>query len=65
VVRPQEPHHFKGDGFCAEVPHIPERDGQIDLPEGSASNLGTTSWNGAVYGLSADRGMPISSSVDE
>jgi hypothetical protein len=34
MVRPREPHHFKGEGFCAEVPHIPECDGQIDLPEG-------------------------------
>jgi hypothetical protein len=64
VVRPQEPHHFEGEGFGAEVPHVPERDGQIDFPMGSASIPGMTPWNGAVYGLSWDRRMPMSSSVD-
>jgi hypothetical protein len=64
MVRPREPHHFEGEDLCAEVPHIPERDEQIDLPEWSASIPGTTPWNGAVDGLSADRGMPISLSVD-
>jgi hypothetical protein len=64
MVRPREPHHFKGEGFCAEVPHVPECAGQIDLLEGGASILGTTPWNGVVDGLSANRGMPISSSVD-
>jgi hypothetical protein len=34
MVRPREPHHFEGEGFYAEVSHVPERDGQIDLPEG-------------------------------
>jgi hypothetical protein len=34
MVRPREPHHFEGEGFRAEVPHVPECDGQIDLPEG-------------------------------
>jgi hypothetical protein len=34
MVRPREPYHFEGEGFCAEVPHVPERDGQIDLPDG-------------------------------
>jgi hypothetical protein len=34
MVCPREPHHFEGEGFCAEVSHVPERDGQIDLPEG-------------------------------
>jgi hypothetical protein len=47
-----------------KVPHVPECDRQIDLPEGGASIPGTTPWNGAVDDLSADRGMPISSSVD-
>jgi hypothetical protein len=32
-------------------------------PMGSASIPGTTPWNGTVYGLRADRGMPMSSSV--
>jgi hypothetical protein len=32
---------------------------------GSASIPGTTPWNGAVDGLSADHGMPISSIIDE
>jgi hypothetical protein len=32
MVRPREPHHFEGGGFCAEVPHVPVRDKQIDLP---------------------------------
>jgi hypothetical protein len=31
---------------------------------GSASIPGMTPWNGAVYGLSWDRRMPMSSSVD-
>jgi hypothetical protein len=65
MVRPREPHHFEGEDFCVEVPHVLERDGKIDLPEGSASIPGTTPWNGTVDGLSADRGMPILSSVDE
>jgi hypothetical protein len=64
MVRPREPHHFEGEGFCAKVSHVPECDGQIDLPEGSASIPGTTPWNGVIDGLSADCGMPISSSVD-
>jgi hypothetical protein len=64
MVRPREPHHFKGEGFCAEVPHVPECDGQIDLPEGERLDSRCAPWNGAVEGLSADRGMPISSSVD-
>jgi hypothetical protein len=34
MVRPREPHHFEGEGFCVEVSHIPEHDGQIDLPDG-------------------------------
>jgi hypothetical protein len=34
MVHPREPHHFEGEGFCAEVPHVPECDGQIDLLEG-------------------------------
>jgi hypothetical protein len=33
MVSPREPHHFEGEGFCAKVSHIPECDGQIDLPE--------------------------------
>jgi hypothetical protein len=33
VVRPREPHHFEGEGFRAEVPHVPKREGQIDLPD--------------------------------
>jgi hypothetical protein len=64
MVRPREPHHLEGDGFCMEVPHVPECDGQIDLPEGGTSIPGTTPWNGAVDGLSADYKMPISLSVD-
>jgi hypothetical protein len=31
VVRPREPHHFEGEGFRAEVPHVPKHDRQIDL----------------------------------
>jgi hypothetical protein len=34
MVRPREPHHFEGEGFCSEIPHVPECDGQIDLPKG-------------------------------
>jgi hypothetical protein len=63
MVRPREPHHFEGEGFCAEVLHIPNVTGRSTCPMGSASIPGTTPWNGAD-GLSADRGMPISSSVD-
>jgi hypothetical protein len=33
------------------------------FPMVSASIPGTTLWNGTVYGLRADRGMPMSSSV--
>jgi hypothetical protein len=62
-VRPQEPHHFEGEGFCANVSQVPERDRQIDLPMGSASIPGTTSWNGAVDSRSLDREMPMSLSV--
>jgi hypothetical protein len=57
-------HHFKGEGFCAEVPHVPEVTGRSICPWGSTLIPGTIPWNGAVDGLSADRGMPISSSVD-
>jgi hypothetical protein len=64
MVRPREPHHFEGEGFYAKVSHVPERDGKIDLPEGGASIPGMTPWNGAVDGLNADCGMPISSSID-
>jgi hypothetical protein len=64
MVRPREPHHFEGEGFCAEVLHVPECDGQIDLPEGCALIPGTTPWNGVIDSLSTDRGMPISSSID-
>jgi hypothetical protein len=39
--------------------------GRSIYPRGSTSIPGTTPWNGAVDGLNADRGMPISSSVDE
>jgi hypothetical protein len=38
MVRPREPHNFEGEGFCAEVLHVPERDWQIDLPEGERLN---------------------------
>jgi hypothetical protein len=34
MVCPREPHHFEDEGFCAEVPHVPKHDAQIDLPEG-------------------------------
>jgi hypothetical protein len=34
MVHPREPHHFEGEGFYAEVSHVPKCDGQIDLPEG-------------------------------
>jgi hypothetical protein len=27
MIRPRKAHHFKGEGFCVEVPHVPERDG--------------------------------------
>jgi hypothetical protein len=40
MVRPREPHHFEGEGFCAEVLHVPECDGQIDLPEGKRLDSG-------------------------
>jgi hypothetical protein len=33
VVRPREPHHFEGEGFHANVSQVPERDGQIVLPD--------------------------------
>jgi hypothetical protein len=65
MVCPREPHHFEDEDFCAEVLLIPERDGQIDLPEGGASIPGMTPWNGTVDGLSAYCEMPISSSIDE
>jgi hypothetical protein len=42
----------------------PNVTGRSIYPRGSASIPGTTPWNGAVDGLSADRGMPNSSSVD-
>jgi hypothetical protein len=64
MVRPREPHHFEGEGFCADVPHIPERDGQIDLLEGERLDSGYDLVEWRAGGLSADRGMPISSSVD-
>jgi hypothetical protein len=38
--------------------------GRLICPRGSTSIPGMTPWNGTVDGLSADRGMPISSSVD-
>jgi hypothetical protein len=34
MVRPREPHHFGGESFYVEVPHAPECDGKVDLPEG-------------------------------
>jgi hypothetical protein len=34
------------------------------LPDGERLHLGMTPWNGAVNSLSADRMMPMSSSVD-
>jgi hypothetical protein len=64
MVRPREPHHFEGEGFCAEVPLVPNVTGRSICPRGSASIPSMTPWNGAVDGLSADRRMPISSSVD-
>jgi hypothetical protein len=64
MVRPREPHHFEGKGFCAEVSHVPNVTGRSIRLRGSASIPGTAPWNGAVDGLNADRGMPISSSVD-
>jgi hypothetical protein len=64
MVRPREPLHFEGEHFCAEFLHVPECDGRSICPRGSTSIPGTTIWNGAIDGLSADRGMPISSSVD-
>jgi hypothetical protein len=64
MVHPREPHHFEVEGFCAEVPHVPECDGQIDLPEGERldSRYDPVEW--LIDSLSADRGMPISTSVD-
>jgi hypothetical protein len=38
--------------------------GRSIYPMGSASIPGTTSWNAAVDGLSWDRRMPMSSSID-
>jgi hypothetical protein len=40
VVHPREPHHFEGEGLRAEVPHVPKRDGQIDLPDGERLHPG-------------------------
>jgi hypothetical protein len=40
VVRPREPHHFEGEGFGVEVPQVPERNGQIDLPDGECLHPG-------------------------
>jgi hypothetical protein len=31
MVRLREPHHFKGEGLCAEVPQSPKRDEKIDM----------------------------------
>jgi hypothetical protein len=64
MVRPREPHQFEGEDFCAEVLHVLEHDGQIDLLGGERLDSRYDLWNGAVDGLSVDRGMPISSSVD-
>jgi hypothetical protein len=64
MVCPRESHHFEGEGFFVEVRTSPNVTGRSIYPRGSASILGTTPWNGAIDGLSADRGMPISSSVD-
>jgi hypothetical protein len=46
--------------FCTS-PNVTGRSIHV---RGRASIPGTTPWNGAVDDLSADRGMPISSSVD-
>jgi hypothetical protein len=64
VVRPREPHHFEGEDLCAEVPHVPKHEGKIDLPEGERldSRYDPVEW--CRRPPSADRGMPISSSVD-
>jgi hypothetical protein len=42
----------------------PNVTGRSICSRGSASIPDMTPWNGAVDGLSVDRGMPISSSVD-
>jgi hypothetical protein len=64
MVRPREPHHLEGEGFCTEVPHVPECDGQIDLPEGEHldSRYDPMEW----CRRRPQRGlwMPIPSSVD-
>jgi hypothetical protein len=40
MVRSREPYHFEGEGFCAEVLHVPERDRLIDLPDGERLHPG-------------------------
>jgi hypothetical protein len=34
VVHPLELHHFEGEVFREKISQVPERDGQIDLPDG-------------------------------
>jgi hypothetical protein len=64
VVRPREPHHFEGEGFGAEVPQVLEHNGQIDLPDGECLHPRDDPVEWCIDGLSWDRGMPMSSSVD-
>jgi hypothetical protein len=40
MVRPQEPHHFEGEGFGADVLLVPERDRKINLPNGERVHPG-------------------------
>jgi hypothetical protein len=64
MVRPREPHHFEGEVSVRKFRTSPNVTGRSICSRGSASIPGTTPWNGAIDGLSADHGMPISSSVD-
>jgi hypothetical protein len=63
MVRPREPTTSKVRVSMQKFHTSPNVTRTLICPMGSASIPGTTPWNGTVYGLRADRGMPMSSSV--
>jgi hypothetical protein len=61
---PENPTTSKVRVYVRKFRTSPNVTGRSIYPRGSASIPCTTPWNGAVDGLSADRGMPITPSVD-